>query len=241
MTIAERLQTIAENEQKIFEIGKLEGESLMWDAIQDFGKRNNYSYAFCGWGLEYLHPKYKIAPTYRESLNQIFSNSLKLKKIEGKYFDFSNKQDGSGQDSCYWTFGASTVLEEIEDIGISAPTGYYSAFNSCLALHTIAVVRSHENTSFSGTFGYCYALKNVTFEGLIGQNISMSYSSKLSKASMQSLINALATTSTGKTVTLSLTAVNTAFETSTGAKDGSESAEWLALRETKSNWTISTI
>ena len=51
-------------------------------------------------------------------------------------------------------------------------------------------------------------------------------------------MNILSDTASGKTLTLSLTAVNNAFETSAGAKDGSTSAEWTALVDAKTNWTI---
>lgn len=60
----------------------------------------------------------------------------------------------------------------------------------------------------------------------------------LDKASTTSVISALSDTATAQTLTLSLSAVNTAFETSEGAADGSTSEEWLALAETKPNWLI---
>lgn len=60
-----------------------------------------------------------------------------------------------------------------------------------------------------------------------------------SKASILSIFDCLADDVSDKAMLLSLDAVNTAFETSEGAADGSTSAEWTALVESKPNWTIS--
>ena len=57
-------------------------------------------------------------------------------------------------------------------------------------------------------------------------------------AAVINIFSVLSTDSTGKTLSLSLGAVDTAFETAEGLGDGSTSAEWLALRATKENWTI---
>ena len=91
-------------------------------------------------------------------------------------------------------------------------------------------------------FTNCFQLQNLTIEGIIGQNgFNVQWSTKLSKASITSIINALSETTSGLTVTLSKTAVNNAFETSAGAADGSTSEEWTTLEGTKTNWTISLV
>ena len=84
------------------------------------------------------------------------------------------------------------------------------------------------------------ALKNITVEGPIAYSISFK-DCPLSKESILSVFNALSDTITGMTLTLKLLAVNTAFETSEGAADGSTSEEWNTLIATKSNWTISLV
>jgi hypothetical protein len=67
---------------------------------------------------------------------------------------------------------------------------------------------------------------------VIGQkNFNVHWSPKLSKASIESIINALSSTTSGLTVTISKTAKEAAFT----------SAEWSALIATKSNWTISLV
>lgn len=97
---------------------------------------------------------------------------------------------------------------------------------------------SATNTSLA--FHLLYALREVRFKGIIPQSLDMKYS-PLSKDSIVSVISCLSATATGKTLGLKLTAVDAAFETSPGAADGSESAEWTALIASKPNWTISLV
>ena len=108
-------------------------------------------------------------------------------------------------------------------------------------MHTIDELPSVYGTYFDAdTFYKCYALENIKFTGEITtSNFYITWSKKLSKASLNSLIIALSPTITGKTARISLTAVNTAFETSTGAGDGSTSQEWKDLIAIRPNWTIS--
>ena len=77
----------------------------------------------------------------------------------------------------------------------------------------------------------CIELRNITFSGTIGKDIDFQKSTKLTKASIESIINALSSTASGVTVTFSQIAVNNAFSTD----------EWNALIATKPNWTISLV
>lgn len=141
-------------------------------------------------------------------------------------------------------YAANTFLQsnvtEVKRIGFTEMlTALISTFESARELRTLNIVLSETNT-FAQTFRYCVALVHLSITGTIGgSGLSLSDSTLLSKDSILSVINALSDTTSDLTVTLSLTAVNNAFETSEGAADGSTSDEWLALVETKSNWTIS--
>ena len=64
MSIAEKLQIVAENEQKVYEAGKKTQYDEFWDAFQDYGNKTNYANAFGGyWNEKTLRPKYDIVPT----------------------------------------------------------------------------------------------------------------------------------------------------------------------------------
>ena len=90
-----------------------------------------------------------------------------------------------------------------------------------------------ECTNVSNVFFECAALEDVEFmPNTINISIMFTSCTKLTKASLTSIINGLSADASGLTVSLSKTAVNNAF-------GGTESAEWLALVATKPNWTIS--
>ena len=88
----------------------------------------------------------------------------------------------------------------------------------------------------------CPKLREIRFSGILSRNFGFDATVvELSKDSIESIMNCLSADATDQTLTLPLTAVNTAFETSEGAADGSTSAEWLALVAAHSNWTISLV
>ena len=114
----------------------------------------------------------------------------------------------------------------------------HSIFYGCGNLETIDNLIVNQNQTFSKTFNGCYALKNLTIGGTIGNDIDFSPCKELSKESIESILGALSTTSTGKTVKFSGQAVDSAFETSSDLEDGSDSQEWASLKEIKPNWNI---
>lgn len=203
----------------------------LWDIVQDYGNRTNYQSAFRLWGATEINPKHPIRTL---TLYEMFSSCKNLIRTP-----------------------------EVEFIGTTAPP--YSAFNSCEKLKEITfdvIVQGNSNNLFycdfeletikkvifrntithlSNTFGYCYKLKNVVFEGELCMPMDTHWSTELSKASIIGLINVLSPNTSGITCTFSKTAVNKAFETSEGTNDGSTSTEWTTLVNSKSNWTISLV
>ena len=119
---------------------------------------------------------------------------------------------------------------------------YDYAFAWCSKLHTIAKITFNEGVLIRHTFDSLPVLQNLTIDGTIGQNgLDLRWSHNLNQPSILSVISHLSTTTTGLSVTLSKTAVNKAFETSEGAKDGNASQLWLALITSRPNWTISLV
>ena len=89
---------------------------------------------------------------------------------------------------------------------------------------------------FTGATG----LKNFVIEGTIGQNnFNVSACRELSGGSIVSIIEALSTTTSGLSVTLSQTAVNNMTFPITGNKGTYNS--WTELEQSKTNWTISLV
>lgn len=217
---------------KGIEQGKQAEWNSFWDNYQQNGNRTNYYAAFngSGWNNETFKPKYDMKPTtaymmFRETGITNLANC-------GVKFDFSNCTTFD------YAFAYSSKLKTLPSfIDCSKSNNLQGTFSEggFVDLH----IKVAKTTKFSGTFGTMHELTNFQVDGVIGQNgFNVQWSTKLSKASIESIINCLSTDTSGLSVTLSLTAVKKAFETSEGANDGNTSEEWLNLIATKPNWTI---
>lgn len=102
------------------------------------------------------------------------------------------------------------------------------------AVVTIRKLVVTDKVTYNTTFTGCYDLENIIIEGTIAYNINFGDCAKLTKASITSAMNALSSITSGKSITFSEKAIKNAFGDST-------SEEWIALRESKPNWTISFI
>lgn len=242
MTIEEKLTAIAANTPRVYEAGKAEGKqeksrSLM-AAVQLGGNRTAYNSFFSTsyWTDENFAPVYDIRTN---NGSQMFKG-CGITDLRGILERQGVELDTSGTGNFYQFMQDSTITHA-PVIDASAAAQLSQTFYNCQSLISIEklIIPSTGAVSFSHTFYACYALEHLVLEGVIGQNgLDLRYSQKLSKASIISIINALSTTTTGLTVTLSKTAVDNAFATAEGAADGSTSAEWTALRNTRTNWTI---
>ena len=205
--------------QQAREEGKAAGWDEFWDGFQSNGTRVMYNTAFTHWGAEYIRPKYKVVPTNLYSCNNTFYENRNLKKLEAAHFDFSNKARGTAQTTGYaGTFYGCSELTEIEDVGLVPQYTYHQTFYNCKKLKTIAKMGVDVDTKFNNAFYQCYELENLTIDGKIGQNgFDVKHCTKLSRASIESVINALTddmehlNTIGDPTVTLSKTAVENAF------------------------------
>jgi hypothetical protein len=258
VTVAEKLSAIGNNMARVydtgfekgfeegkqfgdyaqgFEEGKQAEYDAFWDAIQNYGKRTDYTNAFTQWSKDYIRPKYKLVPT---AIGGMFNNNQKLLAVEKAYFDFS--QITSTVD--YFCNACGRLLI-FEDCGLPALTEYGRCWRHCTNIHTIEVLRSNENTKFTNPFENCRELENIAFEGVIGQDINFQWSTKLRETSIRSIITHLSDTASGKTLTLSKVAVDNAFMFSGDGGDvpGTDETNpyWPQLRDSKPNWTITLV
>lgn len=113
MSIAEKLTTVAENQQRVYDAGKQAEYDRFWDAYQQNGTRGSYSYAFGGvaWTDETLKPKYLP-----------LGNTISQSAAFGQAFYYANQITKSPQCfSYYWSswtgaFHQCTRLVEIGEI-----------------------------------------------------------------------------------------------------------------------------
>lgn len=252
MTMAEKLlkidegveETIALNaelEQTLYgtDTGGKSHYDEFWDAYQENGKRVNYNYAFYGrgWTDETFKPKYALpkSPYYTNTFNTTGIRDFKgILERQGIYLDL----EGMGDKGIAYLFTNALVTH----IGrIKYPQNVKTieqTFAYCRSLITVDELHlsTDGSTILTDSFRDCPSLENLIITGTIGQNnFNVQWSTKLSKASITSIVNALSATTSGLTVTLSKTAVNNAFE------GGSTGSEWTTLIGTRSNWTISLV
>ncbi len=210
------------------EDGKTEAYHTFWDDIQGGGSRTDYSYAFGGiWDDDNFKPKYDlnvargpymfafskitdmVALLERQGVKLDFSYATTNSALNQAFYESSITRLGvvdlSGQGNCNYIFYCARKLVSIEKVIFSS-------------------TRTHENTKTM--FQQCESLVDVEFEGVIKREMDLRWSTKLSRASIESLFAVLDTTVTGYTVTFSKTAVEAAF-----TED-----EWAALCATRPNW-----
>lgn len=242
MSTTDKLQTIADNTPKVYKAGQKSEYDRFWDAYQDSGNRTNYNNAFGGngWTLDTFQPKYDMKPL---ASYMLFRNSAINVDLVA-YLDSLGVVLDLSRSGTYQYIFQSTLFTRVGEIDgtRSGATGYIDVFNGSNLLETIDKLTVKSTQTFgSNCFNGCTALKNITFGGTIGKNLNIKWSTLLTKNSIMSIINALSTTTTGTTLTLSGTAVDNAFESSEGAADGSSSTEWTTLVAAHSNWTISLV
>ena len=229
MSIAEKLAKIAENEQAVFEAGVKSEYDRFWDVYQENGNMTYYAYAFAGvgWTQSVFKPKYNIEPVTPTSM---FSSSsivdIRPQTI-GVDVDFSKCT------SFYYLCSNSTIkYMGVVDCSSAQSASLSYIFSSAKELVSVekVIMPEMDSAGFADkSFENAVKLEHICIEGVIHRSTSLRWSPLLSKASMESMINALSDTAEGQTITFSQAAKNNAFTDS----------EWAALIGTKPNWTFS--
>ena len=248
MSITQNKARAKSDYDEVYEAGRKAEYDAFWDVFQDYGNRKQYNFAFRGGNFtdKTFYPKYDIIPKgdatqifYNFSFGEPFSLTQRLKEC-------GVKLDTSKAELLVGAFSQSPMFTEIPTIDLRGLTNRSSdrigsLFQSCTALVTIEKLITEEDIKMNGNlFQYDANLENIIVEGTIGQNgFDIHWSTKLSKASIQSILGALAVhpTVANPTITLPKAAVDKAYETSPGANDGSGSLEWAVACEERSAWT----
>lgn len=183
MSIADKLTTIAENVQKVYDAGKAAGggggvgydegfaegyaqgkqseRDRFWDTFQNNGNRDNYQRAFYNtfWNNNTYNPKYPIVCNDGAA-------------AAGNMFDTARITD---------TKVPITIIDGYAD----------STFVRCTQLVTIQKLTLNNVGRFQSTFANCSKLQNITIEGSIDVNFNISATDVLTNESVQSIIDHL--------------------------------------------------
>ena len=213
--------------------GKQSAYDEFWNAFQRNGTLTGYNYAFAGngWNATTFKPKYSMYPVRADCMFHTCPMKEDIQTIfdrQGIVLDTSNATS-VGQMFAYSSITGCGEINTAKSDNLSM------MFYQAKFMKTIdkLILKSDGSQTFSNTFVNAEALENITIEGIIGNNFDAKHSTKLTKQSITSIINALSTTTSGKTLTLSQTAVINAF----GLLDN---AEFTALVGSRTNWTITT-
>lgn len=201
MSIADKLTTIAENEQKVYDKGKADGIETEYDRFWDIyqSAKNgtlNYSYAFSGYRWKAgstFKPKYNIVTSNAAAMFQFFnagSSDIAVDMVEyldglGVTLDFSNS-------TIFTSTFASAKIKRLGNIDVrSGTSGTFGSMFATTHLITIDKLIVKEATTLpSNVFSSAESLTNLTIEGVIGRSISFA-NNPLSVDSMKSIISAL--------------------------------------------------
>lgn len=203
MSIAEKLTTVAENQQRVYDAGKQAEYDLLWDAIQDSGNRTYYARGFesPGWNDDNWTPKYDLNLT---NAGTMFKTS-KIKDYvaclnrSGVKMDFSK---ATAIEYCW----QNALIKRIGDLNLSACSSFTGMFGNCWYLKEIGTITFPAGKSLQYVFSNCTKLETVTFAGTISYNGFVCDSNYLTHASLMSLLNTLENnTGTAKTCTIGAT------------------------------------
>lgn len=130
MSIAEKLATIAENEQRVYDAGKKSEYDAFWDNFQANGTRKYYGFAFAySWNDVNYKPKYPFIGI--KTANNMFYNST----ITDTLVDIDVSGIGASE-----MFGWNSKIHTIRKLKISeTTTGLKDTFIGCTTLANITI------------------------------------------------------------------------------------------------------
>ena len=208
-----------------------------WDNYQENGKRLGYQRAFAGsgWTDQTFRPKYDIVTDTHYTANSMFHNAditdlVAILQAYAVILDISK--------AWYVTsmFQDAYRITHIPRLDLTSARQFDYSCSYCLELHTVDCIIANEACTWTGAFRESNVLTNITFEGVIGQDINFQWS-PLSVDSMKSVITHLKNysgTADAGTKTVKFTdACWAALEADGSAPDGNT---WRDYVETTLGW-----
>ena len=199
-----------------YESGKQEEHDRFWDSFQQNGARTYYERAFVGYGFSQnnFYPKYNIVLSGNNSRlfyswnTDAHTNFDLAERLEecGIVMNTSGATYLSNAFS-YGRFSRIPTIDMSSCVnGSDSTTGIFN--NNQSYLKTIEKVVVHDGITFSGWFTNTTGLENITIEGTIGNNFTISTCTNLTHDSLMSIINALKDYGTTATKTATLGTAN---------------------------------
>lgn len=171
MSISDKLATIAENEQKVFDAGKQEQYDAFWDAIQANGNIYKYSQTFCNfnytntsmvygnWTADTFKPKYPIAP--KECDGYPLFAGLKIADFK-KHCEDNNIVIDTSAVANLGNFYRYLLSATLPDIDASNCTKLSSCFYHCTELvESPNILNGELIETLYGLYSECVKVKHI--------------------------------------------------------------------------------
>ena len=231
MSIAEKLQTVADNQQKVYDAGFAAGQASGGDtnAAYQAGVHSVYENMTL---VNYMFYRGHNKNNYETFLNSDLSNVTTAQYLfqENDWIVEFALPITFRPSLIHYLFQNCKTIKKVSGLERLQTNVLTGVFSDCVALEDAGTIDFTKVGFANRTFLNCTALKEIRIAGTIGLSVDFQYS-PLSKASIESIMAALSDTTTGISVTFSNIAVNAAFTTD----------EWNALVAAKSNWTVTLV
>lgn len=177
--------------EEVYETGQQSEYDRFWDNYQDNGNRFKYEYAFsgAGWTSETFKPKYDISPTstYCMFAGSCIGNLISALEKAGVILDTSKDTSTS-----YFMQNSKITHLPTYDARSRPNIDYFIYNNKELEYIEKIILKDDGSQKFNKySFYENEKLKEIRFEGVIGNDISISSSPLLTHDSLMSVINAL--------------------------------------------------
>ena len=225
MSIAEKLTTIAENEQRVYD----SGYKSFWKAYQSNGNQiYGAQYMFSGvrWNDYTFYPMYDIVLYGNSSYVFAYNNVSNLRERMNQQGVTIRLNSVTTMSNFFWNAKTKEIptinlngvkyvdrfcqnctnLTTIPAMDFSTCQEFSYFVSGCSALKTIELINFSSATSLSNAFTGCSALEDITVDGVNKLSINFSACSKLTIESLRSIISALYDfVGNGETTTRTLT------------------------------------
>lgn len=238
MSIAEKLTTIAANEQKVYDKGAEDASIKFWNGFTDNRTRLTYTKAF-----QYMNFSGMTIPNGLVLSNEMVCQSMFI-NYNGTTLpmgiDMSNVNLNATktQMASYRMFQGNELLKYVHDMNLPAMDYYNFAFAYCFELETIEMIRSNQASDFSNAFEECYKLKNITFDGVIGKDINFHHSPLLTIESMKNIVSHLADYSVENTHIYTVTFTDACWEALEADSTAPDGTTWREYVQNALGWNI---
>lgn len=229
MTIAEKLQLITRNVQKVFDSGRKAEYDAFWDGY--LKNRTNFNCAFAGygWNPDNLKPNNteKLKPTAAYMMFGYANNITDLSDIH-EWVDFSECTNAQ-----YLFYNAANLVK-IGKLDLQNTTSVANMFFPCTKLKEVEEIYITEKTTSGNSFcNNTNSLEKMIFKDgsvINFSGINFKWATNLSTESIRSILKALSSNGNGKSIT---------FHTSHQAKIANDAeCSAYASTATSAGWSI---